>query len=58
MAYEAGIRPGDIILQINQKNIPTLEAYKKAAGAIRSKDRILLLVRRKGEDLFVTLKPE
>ena len=25
-AYEAGIRPGDIILQINQKNIPTLEA--------------------------------
>ena len=57
-AYEAGIRPGDIILQINQKNIPTLEAYKKAAGAIRSKDRILLLVRRKGEDLFVTLKPE
>ena len=57
-AYEAGIRPGDIILQINQKNIPTLEAYKKATGAIRSKDRILLLVRRKGEDLFVTLKPE
>ncbi len=57
-AYEAGIRPGDIILQINQKNTPTLEAYKKAAGAIRSKDRILLLVRRKGEDLFVTLRPE
>ena len=57
-AYEAGIRPGDILLQINQKNIPTLEAYKKAVGAIRSKDRILLLVRRKGEDLFVTLKPE
>jgi serine protease Do len=57
-AYEAGIRPGDIILQINQKNIPNLDAYKKAAGAIRSKDRILLLVRRKGEDLFVTLKPE
>jgi serine protease Do len=57
-AYEAGIRPGDIILQINQKNIPTLESYKKAAGALRSKDRILLLVRRKGEDLFVTLKPE
>jgi serine protease Do len=57
-AYEAGIRPGDIILQINQKNIPTLGAYKKAAETIRSKDRTLLLVRRKGEDLFVTLKPE
>ncbi len=57
-AYEAGIRPGDLILQIDQKNTPTLEAYKKAAGAVRSKDRVLLLVRRKGEDLFVTLKPE
>jgi serine protease Do len=57
-AYEAGIRPGDLILQMNQKNIPNLEAYKKAVGAIRSKDRVLLLVRRKGEDLFVTLKSE
>ena len=57
-AYEAGIRPGDIILQLNQKDIPTLEAYEKATGALRSKERSLLLVRRKGEDLFVTLKPE
>jgi serine protease Do len=57
-AYGAGIRPGDVLLQVNQKNIPTLEAYKKAIGMISSKDRILLLVRRKGEDLFVTLKPE
>ncbi len=57
-AYEAGIRPGDIVLQINQKNIPTLEAYKKAMKTLRSRDRVLLLVRRNGEDLFVTLKPE
>ena len=26
--FEAGIRPGDIVLQINQKNIATIEDYK------------------------------
>ncbi len=56
--YEAGVRPGDIILQINQKNVPTLEEYKKAASRIKAKERILLLIRRKGQDLFVTVKPE
>lgn len=55
---EAGIRPGDIILQINQQNITTLQEYKQATARIKMKDRILLLVRRKGEDLFVTVRPE
>jgi serine protease Do len=55
---EAGVRPGDIILQINQKNVSTLEEYKKAASGIKAKERVLLLIRRKGQDLFVTIKPE
>ena len=56
---EAGIKPGDIILQINQKNITSLEDYKKIASKIKGSDRILLLLRRKGQgDLFVTVKPE
>ena len=57
-AAEAGVRPGDLVLQINQKDIATLEDYKKAAGRIKAKDRALLLIRRKGEDLFLTLRPE
>jgi serine protease Do len=56
--FEAGIRPGDIILQINQKNISTIEDYKKAASKLRTTERALLLIRRKGEDLFVTVRPE
>jgi serine protease Do len=55
---EAGVKPGDIILQINQKNVSTLEEYKKAASRIKAKERVLLLIRRKGQDLFVTIKPE
>jgi serine protease Do len=56
--FEAGVRQGDIILQINQKNIASLDEYKKAASKIKKKDRILLLIRRKGQDLFVTVRPE
>jgi len=56
--FEAGIRPGDIILQVNQKNVATIEDYKKTAGRIKAKDRILLLIRHKGEELFVSIRPE
>ncbi|HTG00377.1 MAG TPA: DegQ family serine endoprotease [Nitrospirota bacterium] len=56
--YEAGIRPGDIILQVNQRNTETLDEYKKAVSRLKAKDRVLLLVRRKGQDLYVTIKPE
>ncbi len=57
-AFEAGIQPGDLIMQINQKDISSVEEYKKAAGRIKAKDRTLLLIRRKGQDLFLTVKPE
>jgi serine protease Do len=56
--FEAGLRPGDIILQINQKNIASLEEYKKIAPKIKARERLLLLLRRKGQDLFVTVRPE
>jgi serine protease Do len=55
---EAGIKSGDIILQINQKNVATIEEYKKTASKIKAKERILLLIRRKGQDLFVTVRPD
>lgn len=57
-AFKAGLRTGDIILQVNQKDISTIEDYKKAVSRIKPKDRILLLIRRKGSDLFVTIRPE
>ncbi|MDH4162070.1 MAG: DegQ family serine endoprotease [Nitrospirota bacterium] len=56
-AFEAGIRPGDQILQINQQDIATMNDYRKIIGRTKAKDRMLMLIRRKGEDLFVTIKP-
>ena len=57
-AFEAGVRQGDVVLQINQKDIATIEDYKKAVARLKAKERILLLIRRKGEDLFLTVRPE
>jgi serine protease Do len=57
-AYEGGLRPGDLVLQINQKDVESLDDYTKAASRIRSKERTLLLVRRRGEDLFLTIGPD
>jgi serine protease Do len=56
--FEAGIRPGDIILQINKKSIRSLEEYGKSAAGIKAKERVLFLIRRRGQDLFVTVSPE
>lgn len=57
-AFEAGLRPGDVIVQINKKEISTLDDYKKAVSSVSKKDRLLLLIIRKGEDLFVTVRPD
>ncbi len=56
--FEAGIRPGDILLQINQRNITSLDEYKIIIQKIKAKERLLLLIQRKGQDLFVTVRPE
>lgn len=56
--FEAGIRPGDILLQINKRTIASLKDYNKIARLLKPKERLLILLRRKGQDLFVTVRPE
>jgi serine protease Do len=57
-AAEAGVRPGDMILQINQQDIAGLDDYRAAVEKLKSDERILLLIRRKSQDLFLTIRPE
>ena len=56
--FAAGLRPGDLVLQINQKDIASIQDYEKAVKKIKPRERILLLVRKKGQDLFVTIRPK
>jgi serine protease Do len=55
-ADEAGIRRGDVIIEVNQNKIENLRDYRAALGRVGSADSLLLLVRRGGNVLYMALK--
>jgi serine protease Do len=55
-AAEAGIRPGDQILEIDQKAVRDLSDYQKRISRYQEGDTILFLVRRGGNTLYLTVK--
>lgn len=50
---EAGLRPGDVILEINQKSVDDAEAFE---ATLEDKEKALLLVRRGENSIFVAVK--
>jgi serine protease Do len=55
-AADAGIRTGDVIVQVNR--IPVQSADDLRSALRRSGDKpVLLLINREGRDLFVTVRP-
>jgi serine protease Do len=57
-ADEAGIRRGDVIVEVDRKPVRGVEDYRKAIGASRKGRGILFLVRRGDSTLFLALKPQ
>jgi serine protease Do len=57
-ADEAGVRRGDIILEVDRKAIRTVDDYKKAIAAVSKGKGILFLIRRGESSLFLALKPQ
>ena len=58
VADEAGIRRGDVILEVDRKPIRSIDEYKKSLAGIRKGKGVLLLVRRGESTLFLALKPQ
>jgi serine protease Do len=60
VAFEKGIRPGDIISDVGQKAVSTLDDFLARIDETKSSGResILLLVRRDGQPRFVVLPIE
>ncbi|MDE3017869.1 MAG: DegQ family serine endoprotease [Nitrospirota bacterium] len=56
-AEEAGVKEGDLILEVNRKPTPTLKAYEQAAAKMGKSDAVLLLIKRQGMTTYLTLKP-
>lgn len=59
-AAQAGVRPGDVITQVNRKDILNLEDYNKCLSDARKqkKDKILLLIARGETSQFVVIDLE
>ncbi|MDP1644537.1 MAG: DegQ family serine endoprotease [Thiobacillus sp.] len=55
-AARAGIRVGDVILAVNNGKIATVEAFRKAIGAVPKGKSAAILVRRGDGSLYIPLK--
>ncbi len=55
-ALRAGIRTGDVILAVNNRNVATVDAYRKAIAAVPVGKVAAILVRRGEGSLYVPLK--
>jgi serine protease Do len=56
-AAEAGLRPGDILLQVNRRAVNSIDDVQ-AAIAANDNDQLLLLVKRDQSSLYVALSQE
>ena len=56
IASRAGIRPGDVILSINNQGVKTVEQFNQLLGKVEKGRNTALLVQRGGITTFVTMK--
>ncbi len=55
-AGKSGLKPGDVIREVNREPVENLAEYKRRLRAV-SDDAVLLLVRREGADVFLVIQP-
>jgi serine protease Do len=55
-AEEAGLKEGDVILELNRRPVANLRSYESAASQAAKDQPVLLLVKRQGRTLYITLK--
>ncbi len=51
-----GLQPGDVILEVNRKEIKDIKDYQRAVEGANRKEGVLFLVNRKGGNIFVILQ--
>jgi Do/DeqQ family serine protease len=55
-AADAGIQPGDVIVEANRKPVESIDELRAAVRSANDRP-LLLLVNREGQNLFVTVRP-
>ena len=54
-AAESGLRPGDVIVEINHKNVKGLDDYKSLTGKTDKGETMLFLVKRDGNTMYFSM---
>jgi serine protease Do len=58
VALAAGIQPGDVILRVNNTDIPSVKAFNDAVAKLEPKKPVALLVRDENGTRFAIIRPD
>jgi serine protease Do len=56
-AAEAGVQPGDVVLEVNRERVRSVTDLKRINGKLSKSDSVLLLINRHGGKLFLAIRP-
>jgi serine protease Do len=56
-AEELGVREGDIVMEVNRQAVTSVKAYERIAGKLPKDQAVLLLLKRQGRTIYLTLRP-
>jgi serine protease Do len=56
-AEDAGLRTGDVIVEVNRKAITSVRDFSKSIASLSAKDPALVLILRNGRSIYLTIKP-
>jgi serine protease Do len=52
-----GVREGDIVMEVNRKPVASIKSYERAVSSLAKDQTVLLLLKRKGQTIFLTIRP-
>jgi serine protease Do len=56
-AEELGVREGDIVLEVNRQSVTSVKAFERIANKLPKDQAVLLLLKRQGRTIYLTLRP-
>lgn len=56
-AEELGVREGDIVVEVNRQAVTSIKTYERIAGKLPKDQAVLLLLKRQGRTIYLTLRP-
>lgn len=56
-AEELGVREGDIVLEVNRQAVTSVKAFERLANKLPKDQAVLLLLKRQGRTIYLTLRP-